>query len=123
MAGSFGEALAKGIPVVLTASDGSRVPQVICEPGKECQALETMQKMGLIDLIRPRAGKQPPGTIKVFAEKRDMTDEELLSEAGWIRECISPFEISHQDGSRATGSAAQMVLEVLRQNEENPLPE
>lgn len=59
MAGSFGEALAKGVPIVMTSSDGSRVPQVICEPGKECQALETMEKMGLIELVRPCEGKRP----------------------------------------------------------------
>lgn len=43
-----------------------------------------------------------------------MTDEELLLENGWIIECESPFEISHEDGSTATGFAAQIVLEYLK---------
>jgi len=43
-----------------------------------------------------------------------MTDEELLSENGWTIECESPFEISHEDGSTATGLAARIVLDYYK---------
>ena len=43
-----------------------------------------------------------------------MTDEELLKENGWEIECLSPFEIRHEDGSFATKSAAHSVLWELR---------
>ena len=105
MAGSFSEALEMGVPIVLTSKDG--IPQVICEPGKERQALETMQKLGLIKLVRPKKHQQ-----------REMTDKELLTEVGFMVECESPFEISHVDGSRATGLAARMIMRMLRDEEE-----
>ena len=47
-------------------------------------------------------------------------DEALLAEYGFIVECESPFEIALEDdpfGSRATGQAAQMLLEAIREAE------
>lgn len=42
-------------------------------------------------------------------------DELLLEKHGWVVECYSPFEIQHEDGSRATGQAADIVLLALRE--------
>ena len=39
--------------------------------------------------------------------------EELLEDNGWIIECYSPLEISHQDGSRATLTAAQIIMNAI----------
>ncbi len=36
--------------------------------------------------------------------------------AGWSMDCESPLEISHEDGSRATGQAAQMVIQHIKEN-------
>lgn len=44
-------------------------------------------------------------------------DLKLLEARGWVVECESPFEIRHEDGSFATGQAAHMVLEGLREFE------
>ena len=41
--------------------------------------------------------------------------DELLELAGWTLECESPLEIRHEDGSFATGQAAQIVIEFLRE--------
>lgn len=41
-------------------------------------------------------------------------DIELLEANGWEVECLSPFEIRHEDGSFATLNAAKIVLENLR---------
>lgn len=38
----------------------------------------------------------------------------LLEFNGWTIECESPLEISHHDGSRATGQAAQCVIDCLQ---------
>ena len=43
-------------------------------------------------------------------------DEEILKCQGWVIECESPFEIRHEDGSFATGQAASIVVEYLREN-------
>ena len=48
---SMGKALVEGKPVVFTGED--RLPEVVCEEGKEKEALELMEKMELITLIRP----------------------------------------------------------------------
>ena len=106
MAGSIGEALAKGVPVVMTAKDGTGIPEVICGEGKGDQALETMEKMGLIKLVRPQESHED--------EEHRKTDVEVLRDAGWTVECESPFEISDKDGSRATGLAAHMVADLTR---------
>ncbi len=43
------------------------------------------------------------------------TDIKLLEVNGWTVECESPFEIRHEEtGSRATGCAAELVLDSLR---------
>jgi len=49
---STGKALIKGMPVVFTCSDG-RLPNVVCEPGKEKEALELLERMSIITLSRP----------------------------------------------------------------------
>ena len=67
MAKSIGGALQEGQPVVFTLT--GRVPQVICEPGKEREALELMEKMKLIELLRPVDGRKPDGTLQPFDEK------------------------------------------------------
>ena len=110
---SLGEACAGGVPVVFTSATGE-IPEVVCEPGKECQALETLAKMGLIKLRRPVNPRQPKGTIRVYSEEIYLNDDDLLEANGWMIECRSPFEISHHDGSRATGMAAQIVIGELR---------
>jgi hypothetical protein len=40
-------------------------------------------------------------------------DEKLLEKHGWTLECISPFEIRHEDGSFATGQAARLIVLAL----------
>ena len=42
------------------------------------------------------------------------TDEDILAEEGWTVNCVSPFEISHDDGSTATGQAAHLITAYLR---------
>lgn len=44
----------------------------------------------------------------------DEKTEALLAGAGWEVECWSPFEIRHEDGSFARGSAAQAVVDALQ---------
>jgi len=59
----------------------------------------------------------PPVDLQIAVsryDRREMTDAELLEEQGWTIDCQSPFEISHRDGSSATGSAANMVVDALR---------
>jgi len=46
-----------------------------------------------------------------------LSDEAILERWGWTIDCESPFEISHGDGSRATGQGAYMVLDGLKQAE------
>lgn len=41
-------------------------------------------------------------------------DRKLLEDDGWVIDCESPFEISDKDGNRATGRAADYVLDYLR---------
>lgn len=45
-------------------------------------------------------------------------DEVLLESYGWTVACESPFELSHEDGSFATGQAASIVLQYVRDMEE-----
>lgn len=42
------------------------------------------------------------------------SDEIYLVSNGWTVECESPFEISTQDGSFASGEGAYIVLEYLK---------
>jgi hypothetical protein len=48
-----------------------------------------------------------------------MTNEEILTTEGWEVECELPFEIRHTDGSFATGQAADIVLEYLKDEHAN----
>jgi hypothetical protein len=114
MAKSMGEALKRGQPVVFTRNDDT-CPEVVCEPGRENEALELLAKMKKITLIRPDDGNRPKGTLKTFDEQRVLSDEEILEEHGWTMECQSPFEMSHKDGSRATGQGAYMILRQIRE--------
>lgn len=68
MAGSIGEAMIKGVPIVFRIE--GRVPEVVCEPGKEAEALELLHKLKLIQLMRPDDGRRPKGTLKPFAEEK-----------------------------------------------------
>lgn len=47
---SLGGALAMGIPVIFQSDKGI---EVVCEHGKEAEALDTMEKMGIIKIMRP----------------------------------------------------------------------
>ncbi len=47
--------------------------------------------------------------------------EQLLESFGWEMECCSPLEIRHPDGSFATGAAAIMVIQALREEAKNPI--
>jgi len=47
---------------------------------------------------------------------RSMKDQDILERNGWSVDCESPFEISHEDGSTATGQAAYIVIGYLKQN-------
>lgn len=42
-------------------------------------------------------------------------DEDILKYYGWEIECQSPYELRNIDGSFATGQAAYMVMDYLRQ--------
>jgi hypothetical protein len=44
---------------------------------------------------------------------RDQEDE-LLTRLGWSMDCQSPLEISHPEGSSATGYAAAIVIMEFR---------
>ena len=50
-----------------------------------------------------------------------MKDEEILEKYGWIIECESPLEISMESDatSRATGWAAEIVIDHLREHGED----
>jgi hypothetical protein len=54
---SVGSALAQGKPVVFvdteSGKDGKRKIEVVCEKGKEKDALETLAAMKIITLVRP----------------------------------------------------------------------
>ena len=45
-------------------------------------------------------------------------DIELLEDYGWSVDCESPFELSNENGDRATGEAADIVLEYFRELDE-----
>lgn len=63
---SIGEALMKGVPVVFTVK--GRAPEIVCEPGKEKEALELLDKMGIVKMMRPGDGRRPEGTMKPYVE-------------------------------------------------------
>lgn len=43
------------------------------------------------------------------------SDEKLLASHGWTVECESPFEVRHEDGSFASGQAADFLVSALRE--------
>jgi hypothetical protein len=43
-------------------------------------------------------------------------EENILKKYGWEIECESPYEIRHEDGSFATGQAAYMVTDAVKEN-------
>jgi len=45
--------------------------------------------------------------------KKELTEEEILKEMGWTIVCQSPHEIEHEDGSSASGSATQAVIDSI----------
>lgn len=45
----------------------------------------------------------------------------ILYNAGWSIDCESPLEISHVDSSRATGRAAQIIIDVLIDDEKSKI--
>ena len=46
----------------------------------------------------------------------NLEDVELLKAHGWEVECELPFEVRHVDGSFATGQAAKLVLDDLKES-------
>ncbi len=50
-----------------------------------------------------------------YADQVYQSDDELLAYGGWVRECSSPLELRHEDGSFATGQAADLVMADLRE--------
>ena len=42
--------------------------------------------------------------------------EAFLEKLGWTIECWSPYEISHTDGSFASGQAANYLVDGLKQD-------
>ena len=48
----------------------------------------------------------------MYKEERD----KLLEKLGWSVVCESPYEVEHEDGSSASGQAAQIVVDELIQN-------
>ena len=48
-----------------------------------------------------------------------MLNEHILNANGWTVDCYSPAEISHEDGSTATGQAVYMVVSYLCQAAED----
>lgn len=46
-----------------------------------------------------------------------MNKEEVLNKHGWFIECHSPYELRHEDGSFASGQAADMVCDSVLEND------
>lgn len=49
-------------------------------------------------------------------------EEKALERFGWTVNCKSPFEISHSDGSTATGQAAWLVFDECKKQFKNESP-
>lgn len=45
--------------------------------------------------------------------KGEVDTEKILQLSGWTVECESPYEIRHEDGSFATGQAADIVTDTV----------
>ncbi len=52
----------------------------------------------------------------VLENSDKLSDEELLNSFGWSIECESPLEVSHTDGSFASGQAVKYLIDGLRNN-------
>ena len=49
MAKSFGGAIMEGVPVIMMGGKG-KVPEVMCRANKKAEALDMLEKMGLITI-------------------------------------------------------------------------
>jgi predicted DNA-binding transcriptional regulator YafY len=49
-------------------------------------------------------------------------EKQILERFGWTIDCQSPFEISHKDGSFASGQAAHLVLAECKSEFKNEHP-
>jgi rubrerythrin len=68
----FAKALKEGRPVVFT---GKEVPEVICEVGSEAEALDLLEKMELITIVRPQSGETGWVCPQCSYKKNSPTDE------------------------------------------------
>lgn len=48
---------------------------------------------------------------------KKLTDEQLLEKHGWTLVCRSPYEVTHFDGSSASGYPARLLVDDLRMQE------
>lgn len=111
---TLGKALASNVPVVFVR-DNSRPqlsPLVVCEKGKEAEALDMMEKMGLIERLTP---SNTVVGVKPFKPIRHPSDAEVLKYYGWDIITTAPFEIQHPDGSLASGNAAIRTIASLKE--------
>ena len=46
-------------------------------------------------------------------DEMNESTESKLAEYGWTIECESPLEVRHEDGSFASGQAAEIVIDFL----------
>ena len=77
--------------------------------------MELMEKMKLVELLRPQDARKPAGALQPFGEQwRD--EREVLRRNGWVVECESPLEIRAESGF-AVGEAAKIVLRWLQERE------
>lgn len=53
---------------------------------------------------------------KTYELNEVLSDEEKLNKLGWSVVCESPHELQHEDGSFASGQAANIVVEELTRN-------
>lgn len=66
--------------------------------------------------VAPDGTVQMPNPVSRSWPPPQVPDETILEHHGWTMECESPFEIRHEDGSFASGQAAEIVLEWCREN-------
>lgn len=69
MAESFGGAIKEGGPVVTMSRMGG-IPQVFLIPGRELQALELLDKLGVIKIGYIQDGRMPKGLLAVGDEEK-----------------------------------------------------
>jgi hypothetical protein len=105
MSKSLGEAMAKGEAVIFTDEAKTLPVQVYLNPGRELEVLQLLETKGIIKILRP---------AKPVSKKKKLTDKEILELNGWVIDCESPFEISKDCVTFATGEAARAVVDQLR---------